>query len=73
LLDAINKAGRIMRQIDARWPGNFVPSKSWSVGRTDGQFTWPKNALSREVALALYQSTWFDAPRFLHQNHRHCS
>ena len=26
--DAIAKAERIMRQIDARWPSNAVPSKS---------------------------------------------
>ena len=26
--DAIAKAERIMRQIDARWPGNAVPGKS---------------------------------------------
>ena len=26
--DAINKAERIMRQIDARWPGNPIPGKT---------------------------------------------
>jgi hypothetical protein len=26
--DAINKAERIMRQIDARWPSNAVPGKT---------------------------------------------
>ena len=26
--DAIAKAERIMRQIDARWPGNVIPGKS---------------------------------------------
>jgi hypothetical protein len=26
--DAINKAERIIRQIDARWPGNHIPGKT---------------------------------------------